>query len=72
MNRYEKVGLTQEEYKRIVEGLNREPNDLELSMFGVLWSEHCSYKNSRALLRLFNTKGERVLQGPGKMLVLLI
>jgi len=66
MNRYEKVGLTKEEYKRIVEGLNREPNDLELSMFGVLWSEHCSYKNSRALLKLFNTKGERVLQGPGE------
>lgn len=66
MNRYEKVGLTQEEYTRIVDGLNREPNDLELSMFGVLWSEHCSYKNSRALLRLFNTKGDRVLQGPGE------
>ncbi|MBZ4664233.1 MAG: phosphoribosylformylglycinamidine synthase [Caloramator sp.] len=66
MNRYEKVGLTKEEYKRIVEGLNREPNDLELSMLGVLWSEHCSYKNSRALLKLFNTKGERVLQGPGE------
>ncbi|MCX7951082.1 MAG: AIR synthase related protein, partial [Clostridiales bacterium] len=66
MNRYEKVGLTHDEYTRIVDGLNREPNDLELAMFGVLWSEHCSYKNSRALLRLFNTKGDRVLQGPGE------
>lgn len=63
---YKDVGLNKEEYDLIVEKLGRIPNDLELSMFGVMWSEHCSYKNSRALLKLFNTKSERVLQGPGE------
>jgi phosphoribosylformylglycinamidine synthase II len=66
MKPYEAVGLLEEEYNRIVEILGREPNETELAMYGVMWSEHCSYKNSRALLRLFNTKGARVLQGPGE------
>jgi phosphoribosylformylglycinamidine synthase subunit PurL len=60
------VGLTRQEYAQIVEDLGREPNRLELGMFGAMWSEHCSYKNSRPLLRLFPTSGPRVLQGPGE------
>lgn len=60
------VALTRAEYHSIVEQLGREPNDLELGMFGVLWSEHCSYKTSRPLLRRFPSGGERVLQGPGE------
>jgi len=63
---YKDVGLKKEEYDLILKSLGREPNDLELSMFGVMWSEHCSYKNSKALLKLFNTKGDIVLQGPGE------
>ncbi|SEF41062.1 phosphoribosylformylglycinamidine synthase subunit II [Caloramator fervidus] len=63
---YKDVGLKKEEYDLILKYLGREPNDLELSMFGVMWSEHCSYKNSKALLKLFNTKGDMVLQGPGE------
>src|SRR5690554_454800 len=60
------VGLTKEEYERILELLGREPNFLELHLYGVMWSEHCSYKNSRAMLKEFPTQGERVLQGPGE------
>ena len=43
-NLYEKVGLTSEEYQRILDILGREPNELELNMYGVMWSEHCSYE----------------------------
>ncbi|MFS8582654.1 MAG: AIR synthase related protein, partial [Limnochordales bacterium] len=60
------VGLSAWEYRRIVDLLGREPNGLELEMFGVMWSEHCSYKNTRALLRRLPTAGERVVQGPGE------
>jgi phosphoribosylformylglycinamidine synthase subunit PurL len=60
------VALTPEEYGEIVERLGREPNDVELGMLGVLWSEHCSYKSSRPLLRQLPTDGPRVLQGPGE------
>ncbi len=63
---WEAVGLTREEYGRIVELLGREPNRVELGVFGVLWSEHCSYKSSRAYLRLLPAEGERVLLGPGE------
>jgi len=63
---WEAVGLTGEEYGRIVEILGREPNRVELGMFGVMWSEHCSYKSSRVYLRLLPTAGERVLLGPGE------
>ncbi|HOO12825.1 MAG TPA: AIR synthase related protein, partial [Bacillota bacterium] len=63
---YEKVGLTSEEYQRILDILGREPNELELNMYGVMWSEHCSYKNSKPVLKMFPTSGERVLQGPGE------
>jgi phosphoribosylformylglycinamidine synthase len=60
------MGLTDEEYARILELLGREPNETELGMFAVMWSEHCGYKNSRPLLKLFPTQGPRVLQGPGE------
>src|SRR5215472_10909681 len=60
------VALTADEYLEIVERLDREPNEVELGMLGVLWSEHCSYKTSRPLLRRLPTEGPRVLQGPGE------
>ncbi len=58
--------MTDDEYARIVELLGREPNDVELAMFSLLWSEHCAYKHSRKLLRRLPTEGERVLMGPGE------
>jgi len=60
------AALTRSEYERIVKILGREPNLLELGMYGTMWSEHCSYKSSKPVLRLFPTKGKRVLQGPGE------
>ena len=59
-------GLTAEEYQRIVAILGRDPNLLELGIFSVMWSEHCSYKSSRIHLRTLPTGGPRVLQGPGE------
>jgi phosphoribosylformylglycinamidine synthase subunit PurL len=59
-------GLKPEEYDLIVKRLNREPNFVELGVFSVMWSEHCSYKSSRAHLAKFPTKGPRVIQGPGE------
>lgn len=59
-------GITPEEYERILGLLGRAPNRVELGMFSVLWSEHCSYKSSRAFLKLFPTTSPRVLQGPGE------
>lgn len=59
-------GLNTEEYQRIVSSMGREPNLLELGIFSVMWSEHCSYKSSRKHLKGFPTKGEFVLQGPGE------
>ncbi len=58
--------LTEEEYKRIVELIGREPNYVELGMFSVMWSEHCSYKSSKVHLKKLPTKGEKVIQGPGE------
>lgn len=59
-------GIKPEEYQEIVNRLGRHPNKAELGMFGVMWSEHCCYKNSRPLLSQFPTTGERVLVGPGE------
>ncbi|MFZ5471595.1 MAG: phosphoribosylformylglycinamidine synthase subunit PurL, partial [Myxococcota bacterium] len=59
-------GLKPDEYARIVELIGREPNLLELGIFSVLWSEHCSYKSSKKYLRQFPTTGPRVLVGPGE------
>ncbi|HEX5647655.1 MAG TPA: phosphoribosylformylglycinamidine synthase subunit PurL [Nitrospira sp.] len=58
--------LTGDEYKKIIETLGREPNLTELGMFSVMWSEHCSYKSSRAHLKKLPTTGPRVVQGPGE------
>lgn len=63
---WEQEGLTREEYDLILEILGREPNQTELGIFGVMWSEHCSYKNSKPVLKKLPTKGERILQGPGE------
>jgi len=59
-------GLKPEEYDLIVRRLNREPNDVELGVFSVMWSEHCSYKSSRKHLGKFPTSGPNVIQGPGE------
>jgi phosphoribosylformylglycinamidine synthase II len=60
------LGLTEAEYDLICEQIEREPNDVELAMFSLLWSEHCAYKHSRKLLRRLPTEGEQVLMGPGE------
>ena len=60
------LGLTEAEYELIVEKLGREPNEVELAMFSLLWSEHCAYKHSKRLLATLPTSGERVLMGPGE------
>ncbi|GAB4238464.1 MAG: phosphoribosylformylglycinamidine synthase subunit PurL [Stanieria sp.] len=59
-------GIKPEEYQEIVNRLGRHPNQAELGMFGVMWSEHCCYKNSRPLLKQFPTEGKRILVGPGE------
>ncbi len=59
-------GIKPEEYTEIVRRLGRHPNKAELGMFGVMWSEHCCYKNSRPLLKQFPTTGPRILVGPGE------
>ncbi|MGE5589622.1 MAG: phosphoribosylformylglycinamidine synthase subunit PurL [Bacillota bacterium] len=65
-SRWEAVGLTEGEYRHATRLLGREPNDVELQLYGVMWSEHCSYKHSRPLLKRLPTRGPRVLQGPGE------
>ena len=59
-------GLSEKEYARIKELLSREPNLVELGVFSVMWSEHCSYKSTRAHLRRLPTKGPLVIEGPGE------
>ena len=59
-------GLSPEEYARILQILGREPTYTELGVFSALWSEHCGYKNSKALLRALPTEAPWVLQGPGE------
>ena len=56
----DQIALSRDEYELIVQKLEREPNEVELGMFGALWSEHCGYKHSKALLGLFPTKGAAV------------
>lgn len=64
---YSQWGLTDEEYRMIEEDiLGRMPNYTETGLFSVMWSEHCSYKNSKPILRKFPTSGPQVLQGPGE------
>jgi len=59
-------GLNEEEYARIQSLLGRDPNLVELGVFSVMWSEHCSYKSTRAHLKKLPTKGPRVIHGPGE------
>ncbi len=59
-------GLTHDEYERIVEHMKRTPNLVELGIFSVMWSEHCSYKTTRKWLGSFPTTGPQVICGPGE------
>jgi phosphoribosylformylglycinamidine synthase subunit PurL len=59
-------GLNSEEYDRICDSLGREPNLVELGVFSVMWSEHCSYKSSRVHLTTLPTEGKQVICGPGE------
>jgi len=60
------LGLTDAEYERIVALIGREPNEVELAIFSLMWSEHCGYKHSRKLLKTLPTEGPRVVMGPGE------
>lgn len=63
---YQQMGLSDEEFAMIEKILGRTPNYTETGLFSVMWSEHCSYKNSKPVLKKFPTTGEKVLQGPGE------
>jgi len=63
---YRELGLTDDEFSMIENILGRIPNYTETGLFSVMWSEHCSYKNSKPVLKRFPTSGEKVLQGPGE------
>ena len=63
---YASMGLTDEEFALVESILGRTPNWTETGLFSVMWSEHCSYKNSKPVLRKFPTEGKHVLQGPGE------
>ena len=61
----DEIALSQKEYQLIVKQLGREPNEVELGLFGSLWSEHCGYKHSKALLKKFPSTGKHVVVKPG-------
>ncbi|WP_079914024.1 phosphoribosylformylglycinamidine synthase subunit PurL [Paenibacillus sp. 32352] len=63
---YKQMGVTDAEYDKICGFLGRQPNYVEIGVFSVMWSEHCSYKNSKPVLRKFPVTGPRVLMGPGE------
>lgn len=63
---YKQMGVTDDEYEKICGFMGRLPNYVEIGVFSVMWSEHCSYKNSKPILRKFPVTGERVLMGPGE------
>ncbi len=63
---YKSAGLSDSEYERINELLEREPNSLETQLIGVMWSEHCSYKSTKRLLKTYPSTGRYVLQGQGE------
>ncbi|MDQ1910621.1 phosphoribosylformylglycinamidine synthase subunit PurL [Paenibacillus sp. GD4] len=63
---YKQMGVTDDEYAKICGFLGRKPNYVEIGVFSVMWSEHCSYKNSKPVLRKFPVTGPRVLMGPGE------
>jgi phosphoribosylformylglycinamidine synthase len=60
------LGLTTDEFDLICDKLGRDPNEVELAMLSLMWSEHCAYKHSRKLLRGLPTEGDRVVMGPGE------
>src|SRR5438094_9894818 len=60
------LGLTPAEYALVCDKLGRAPNEVELAMFSLMWSEHCAYKHSKKLLRTLPTEGPRVVLGPGE------
>jgi len=62
----DEIALSEAEYEAVVERLGREPNSVELGMFGALWSEHCGYKHSKLLLRQFPSQSPRLLVMPGE------
>ena len=62
----DELAISDDEYKQIVTRLGREPNKLELGLFGSLWSEHCGYKHSKKLLRMFAADSPRLLVKPGE------
>jgi phosphoribosylformylglycinamidine synthase II len=64
--KHRELGLTDYEYEQIVERLGKEPNDVELAVFSLMWSEHCGYKHSKKLLRKLPTEGPHLLLGPGE------
>jgi phosphoribosylformylglycinamidine synthase II len=64
--KHRELGLTDAEFELIIDKLGREPNDVELAMFSLLWSEHCAYKHSKKLLRRLPTDSPRMLMGPGE------
>jgi phosphoribosylformylglycinamidine synthase len=64
--RHRELGLTDAEYDLIVEKLEREPNEVELAVFSLMWSEHCGYKHSRRLLKTLPVEGGRLVLGPGE------
>ncbi len=61
----DEVALSRREYEAILERLEREPNELEIGLFGALWSEHCGYKHTKALLRTLPNRSDRLLVAPG-------
>ena len=61
----DEIALSRSEYEAIIDRLGREPNPLELGLFGALWSEHCGYKHTKALLRTLPSSSERLLVAPG-------
>ncbi len=65
-SRHRQLGLTDDEYELIVRLLERDPDDVELAMLSLMWSEHCAYKHSKKLLRRLPTDGPHVLLGPGE------
>jgi phosphoribosylformylglycinamidine synthase II len=66
VSRHRELGLTDGEYELIVGKLGREPNEVELAIFSLMWSEHCGYKHSRRLLKTLPTEGPRLVLGPGE------
>ena len=66
MSKHRDLGLTDFEYDLIVEKMGREPNEVELAVFSLMWSEHCGYKHSRPLLKTLPTEGPRLVMGPGE------